>query len=39
MAGREKYSVIIRMSEMLTVTSWAEDRMLPVTIEEISFTP
>lgn len=28
MAGREKDSVIIRMSELLTVTSWVEDRML-----------
>lgn len=39
MAGREKDSVIIRMPELLTVTSWVEDRMLPVTIEEVSLTP
>ncbi len=38
-AGSAKDSVIIRMSELLTVTSWVEDWMLTVTIEEVSLTP
>lgn len=38
MAGWEKDSRIIRMSGLLTVTSWVGDRILLLTIEEVSLT-